>query len=93
MESELNELRRSQQQTITTLQTEHEERMRDVTCRLQAVTCSLQVLAPAMLDLRKDYEQLKKACRSFPDVVATETQQVIKQVSKSCVYHSLSGSQ
>ena len=80
MELEIEELKQTQQQSVTALKAEHVAKVKDIKHRLQTVNKLVHVIVPEVTALKTQYYDLREQCRRLPEICQTTVEQTSRQV-------------
>ena len=80
MELEIEELKQTQQQSVTALKAEHVAEVKDIKHRLQTVNKLVHVIVPEVTALKTQYYELREQCRHLPEICRTTVEQTSRQV-------------
>ena len=80
MELEIEELKQTQQHSVTALKAEHVAEVKDIKHRLQTVNKLVHVIVPEVTALKAQYYDLREQCRRLPKICQTTVEQTSRQV-------------
>ena len=80
MEQEIEELKQTQQHSVTALKAEHVAEVKDIKHRLQTVNKLVHVIVPEVTALKTQYYELREQCRHLPEICRTTVEQTSRQV-------------